>query len=391
MPIERIEVFVTDLPTRLRRQTSSGAYDTGAPGTILGKPVLVKIYADGVVGYGQVRPISPGHFLAETVHSVVGAITDIYGPLLLGRDLFDLESMGSTFDRVLPGNPNARAVLDHAIHDAMGKALDVPVYKLLGGLCQPRIPLEWSVSMADEQEVMIAEACRAVEEFGIRVLCLKAGGPGGWQQDVKNFAAVRSALGDDVVLGVDPNTAWSVSGAIRATQAMMQYGLGYVEQPIERRDLAGLAAIRSTLQGIPLMADESLFTLQDAYALAEAHAVDALCIKLYKTGGLQPAKKIAAVAEAANMKLNIGGLAVLSQLEAAAAAHFYASTPEHRVLPAAEFLFGLGVIGPDPLVPVTEFVCRDGYVEPPRGPGLGVAVDNQAIKRYTLRREVVKK
>src|SRR3990172_6810959 len=109
MKIERIEVFVTDLPNRLQRQMSSGAWDTGPAGSLLGKPVLVKIYAEGVVGCGQIRSISPGHFIPETVYSVVAAITEIYGPRLIGRDLSDLDWMWTMFDRVLPGNFNAQS------------------------------------------------------------------------------------------------------------------------------------------------------------------------------------------------------------------------------------------------------------------------------------------
>ena len=131
--IDRIEVFVTELPTRIQRTFSSGSWDTGAPKQLLGKPVLVRIFADGVVGYGQIRPISPGHFVADTVHSTVAAITEIYGPLLIGRELADLESMHELFDSRLAGNPAARAVLDIAIHDALGKAFGVPVHKLIGG------------------------------------------------------------------------------------------------------------------------------------------------------------------------------------------------------------------------------------------------------------------
>lgn len=389
MPIERIEIFVTDLPTRLQRQVSSGSYDTGPSGQLIGKPVLVRISADGVSGYGQIRPITPGHFLPDTVHSVVSAVRDVYGPLLIARDLFALESIWETFDRRLPGNLNARALLDHALHDAMGKALGVPAYQLLGGLCQPRIPLEWSVSMADSPTTMVTEARRAVEEHGIRVLCLKAGGPGGWERDVRNFAAVREALGDGVSIGVDPNCGWPVDEAIRAVRAMTTYGLAYVEQPVERHDHAGLAAIRRAAAGVAVMADESVMTLQDAHALATSRAVDVFCMKLYKMGGLRQAKKIAAVAESANIRVNVGGLAVLSQLEAAAGAHLYASTAANRVMPAAEFVFGLGVIGPDPLVPETDFLARDGYVEVPRGPGLGVTIDERALAKHTLLREVV--
>lgn len=388
--IDRIEIFVTELPVRLKRIFSSGSYDTGPLGRVLGKPVLVRIHADGVVGCAQIRPIAPGHFVADTTHSVVAAIREIYGPDLLGRDIFDIEGITERFDLRLAGNPAARAVLDIALHDAMGKAVGLPVHKLIGGACQPVIPLEWSVSLADDVGVMVAEATRAVDEFGIQVLCLKAADRRGWRQDVRHFEAVRKAVGDEVVIGVDPNTGWSVADAIAATHALRPFDLGYIEQPVARRNLRGMAAVRREAAGVPVMADEGLFTPQDAYALAEAGAADALCIKLYKIGGLTPARKIAAVAEAADIQLNVGGLATQSQLEAAAAAHFYASVPQRRMMGAGEFVFGLNTTAPDPLVPETEFVVRNGSVAVPSGPGLGVTIDEDALKKHTLLHEVVK-
>jgi muconate cycloisomerase len=388
--IDRIEVFVTALPVRVQRVFASGAWDTGPAEELLGKPVLVKIHADGVVGYGQIRPISPGHFVSDTTHSVVSAITEVYGRCLLGKRLFDIESITEAMDSRLAGNPAARAALDAALFDAMGKALGVPVHDLLGGCSQPRIPLEWSVSLADDVGVIVAEAVKAVDKYGIRVLCIKAADRRGWRQDVKHFEAVRRAVGDDVVIGVDPNTGWTVAESISALHALREFDLGYLEQPVLRRDLAGLAAIRREARGVPLMADESLFTLQDAHALAEAQAVDAFCIKLYKVGGLSAARKIAAIAEAANIQLNCGGLAPMSQLDAAATAHFYASIPARRMFGAGEFVLGLNTIAADPLVPQTDFVLRDGHVDVPRGPGLGIVIDDAAVKANTLLHHVVK-
>lgn len=387
--IDRIEVFITELPTRVRRTFSSGSYDTGAPREALGKPVVVRLHDDGAVGWGQIRPISPGHFVADTVHSVVAAITEIYGPLLLGRRAWEFEAIQASFDDRLAGNPAARAVLDIALHDLLGRQLGVPVASLLGGAGESVIPIEWSVSLHEDPQVMIAEAERAVHEFGIRVLCLKAAGKAGWRQDVRNFEAVRRALGEDVVIGVDPNTGWSYPETLAYLDAVRAFDLGYLEQPTERRDLRTLALIRAQAAGVPVMADESLFTLSDAFALAEARAVDVFCIKLYKVGGLSAARKIAAVAEAANIRLNLGGLAVLSQLEAAASAHFCASIPARRMFGAAEFAFALDTVGSDPLVPESALVLKDGKVGLPTGPGLGVVVDEAALARSTIHRTVV--
>jgi len=384
MNIDRIEIFVTALPTRVQRIFSSGKYDTGPAERLLSKPVLVKVHAEGVTGVGQIRPISPGHFVADTTHSVVAAIKEIYGPALIGRSIFDIESINEMFGARLANNPAARAVLDIAVRDAMGKALKQPLFNLLGGCCQPRIPLEWSVSMAEEMSTMVAEAKRAVDEFGIRVLCLKMADRRGWRYDVKVFETVRRAVGNDVMIGVDPNTGWSMADALSAIRELKTLGLGYIEQPIARRDFRGLAEIRRAADGVPVMADEALFTIQDAYALAEARAVDAFCIKLYKIGGLTTAKKIASIAEAANIRLNCGGLAVQSQLEAAAGAHFYASTPAAQMMGAAEFVFGLNATANDPICVESDFVVRDGHVDVPRGPGLGVEIDEAALAKHTL-------
>jgi L-alanine-DL-glutamate epimerase-like enolase superfamily enzyme len=150
-----------------------------------------------------------------------------------------------------------------------------------------------------------------------------------------------------------------------------------------------MAAIRRAATGVPLMADEACQSIHDAHAIIVAEAADVLCIKLYKHGGITPARKIAAIAEAGNIKINCGGLAVLSQLEAAAGAHFYASRSAEHVMPAGEFIFGLGVMGPDPLVAESDFVVKDGHVAPPSGPGLGITIDENALDELTLLKESV--
>jgi L-alanine-DL-glutamate epimerase-like enolase superfamily enzyme len=389
MRIERIEIRVTDLKTRLQRQRSTGPYDTGPLGALLGKPVLVKIHAEGVVGYGQIRPLAPHHAMPDTYATMISMIKDVCGARLIGQRIFDLESIHGLFDSMAPADYMARAAVDAALHDAMGKAMKQPVYNLIGGLAQPRIPLEWSISMAPDPKTMVADAGRALNEFGIRVLCMKSGHPNGWQEDANNFRAIREAVGPKVTLGMDPNTGWTVTDTLQALRSLREHRVDYLEQPVKRHDLAGMAAIRRAATGVPLMADESCLSIQDAHAIIAAEAADVLCIKLYKHGGITPARKIAAIAEAANIKINCGGLAVLSQLDAAAGAHFYASRPADQVMPAGEFIFGLGVIGPDPLVAETDFTVKDGHVTPPGGPGLGINVSERGLDAITLLQETV--
>jgi L-alanine-DL-glutamate epimerase-like enolase superfamily enzyme len=328
--------------------------------------------------------------MPDTYATMISMIKEVCGPRLIGQRIFDVEGIHALFDTLAPANYMARAALDVALYDAMGKATKQPVYNLIGGLAQPSIPLEWSISMADDPNKMVADAERAVHEFGIKVLCMKSGHPKGWREDVRNFETIRAAVGTDIAFGMDPNTGWTVADTLNALRALRDARVDYIEQPVKRHDLAGMAAIRRAATGVPLMADEACGSLYDAHAIIAAEAADVLCIKLYKHGGITPARKIAALAEAANLKINCGGLAVLSQLEAAAGAHFYASRPAAHVMPAGEFIFGLGVIGPDPLVPDTDFVVKDGHVTPPSGPGLGIEVSARAIEVHTLLTEVVR-
>lgn len=389
MKIERIEVRITEMPVRIKRIFSSGTYDSGPAGRLLGKPVFLRLMGEGLEGHAQIRPISPGHFVADTSESVVAAIREVFGPLLIGKSVFDTEAIEEVLTSRLAGNPAARALIDIALHDAMGKALGVPVHQLIGGRAQSQIELEWSVSLADDVGAMIEEARAAVDDYGIRVLCLKAAGKGGWRRDVDNFAKVRAALGDEVMIGVDPNTGWTVAETIAFMRAVRDYDLGYVEQPVPRRDIRGMAEIRSQARGVPLMADEGVFTLSDAADLAVARAVDVYCIKLYKVGGFTPARKIAALGEAHGILINSGGLAVASQFEAAASCHFCATIPVRRTFGAAEFAFGVGPKGPDPLVAEGVMSIADGKVDVPKGPGLGLTLDHQALERMTLHKVLI--
>src|SRR5262249_40195243 len=264
MRIERIEIFVTDLTRRLQRQRSTGSYDTGAPGTLIGKPVLVKIFAEGIVGYGQIRPLAPHPSVPDTYATMISMIRDVCGDQLIGQRVFDIEAIHAMFERIAPANYMARAVVDCALYDAMGKASGRPVYDLIGGLAQPLIPLEWSISMANDPRQMVADAERARNEFGIKVLCMKAGHSKGWREDVENFAAIRKAVGADVAIGMDPNTGWTVADTLRALDALKDERVDYLEQPVNRHDLAGMAAIRRASTGVPLMADEACGSVQDA-------------------------------------------------------------------------------------------------------------------------------
>ncbi|MBI4329706.1 MAG: hypothetical protein HY673_00310 [Chloroflexi bacterium] len=380
MKITKLEVILLGVGIRFARTNARGVITK--PGTP-SKIVLLKLHTDeGVTGTGSVRPNQPTQ--PENPQSTIAAIKDYFGPAILGEDPFDIEKILAKCDRLLPGNSFPKMAIDLALHDVMGKAMGVPVYKLLGGLYWDSIPLEWSLGMNPTDE-MVREATGAVEKYGVKYVCVKVAGPAGWKQDVKNVAAVRAALGDGIALGIDANELYSPAVAVKAIRKMEEYDLYYVEQPVPRWDLAGMARVRHAVE-TPIMADEGVFTLQEAVGNIQAGAVDILCLKLPKHGGLHRAKKIAAVGEAFHVPVNLGAYGD-SGVGAAAAAHFYAST--RNMFPAAEFIGDLANLEHDLLTEETKFVIKDGSTVVPKRPGLGVEVDEKAVAKYTLDKWVV--
>src|ERR1700744_3395463 len=131
MRIERIEISVTDLKTRRQRQRSTGPYDTGAPGALLGKPVLGTLFAEGVVGYGQIRPLAPHHAMPDTYATMISMIKEVWGPRLVGQSIFDVETIHTLFDSLAPANFMARAAGGGAVFHAVGKGVKETGYNLI--------------------------------------------------------------------------------------------------------------------------------------------------------------------------------------------------------------------------------------------------------------------
>jgi muconate cycloisomerase len=376
MAITKVEIIPLDILFRLQRRLSRGPVVQGDRGVLKGKPVLVRIHSEeGAVGNGEARPHQP--FQGETTQSVVSAIRDFYAPVLLGEDPFNMERIVSKFDGVLPGNPYARAAIDFALYDLMGKLLNVPVYKLLGGLYWEEIPLEWSVGL-NPAELMLNEVTTCIEKYGVKVFCLKVGPSERWKEDVETFKAIRKAVGDDIAIGIDANAAYSPSVAIKAIRQMEEFNLNYAEQPVPASDLEGMIKVRGAVN-TPILADESVYTVQDAFQILRTGAADVLCVKTSKPGGLFNSKKIAAVADGCNSLVNVAGTAQGVRIEAAANAHFYAST--RNIFPAGEFV--MGITEEDPIAS-QPFTIKNGCVTVPKSPGLGVEIDEKALAKYSL-------
>ena len=381
--IDRVEIIPIDVVPRNKRRIPTGPHLYGGAGSWVGRPVMVKVCAGGLTGWGETRPVNP--FVGETAAGMFACLRDFYGPLCIGRDAFRIEDILRGCEQGLPKNPAALAVLDLALHDLIGKALDVPVHTLLGGACRDRIEMEWSLGLSDEKS-MIEEAIRAIEKYGVRYLCVKIGPAVQIDTDVRVVAAVRKALGNDVFLGVDANTTYDRVNAVRLVERLAETGLTYFEQPGPAEALGDMRWIRDRA-GVAILADESVYSASDAANIIAAQAADVLGLKFYKCGGLRRSREIAVIAGAAGLQVNCAGTANGSYIEAIAGAHLSAAIPNHAF--GAEFMMGLPAVDTDTLVRNRPIDVRDGCCNLPTGPGLGIEVDEAEVMRNKLAHEVV--
>ena len=205
-------------------------------------------------------------------------------------------------DLAIKGYPYAKTALDEALHDIKGKALGVPVYELLGGLYREEIPLAHSLGWLDYDEAT-AEAAAAVAE-GIRTIKIKVGRYGGVRRadrargPTRPWATMSTSSSTRTRDGPRRSTPSRSSGRCRSTR------IRYAEQPVEGS--ARMAQIARAVD-VPIMADESAWTPQDVLEIVERGAADMISLYTTKPGGLFKAKKVAAVAEAAGLPLNVNG------------------------------------------------------------------------------------
>ena len=276
-------------------------------------------------------------------------------------------------DRSASRNIAAKSSLETAAFDAFGKALDVPVYSLLGGAVRDRFPVLWSLASGDPiQEIEEAEAKLSARLHNVFKVKIGARSP---DDDLKRLKQIGKALEGRATLIVDVNQAWSETTTLRSLPALKDIGVELIEQPLPSWNSAGMARVRAR-SPIPLMADESVFSIHDALALAKANAVDVFSLKLVKHGGLLALRNVAAVAEAAGIEL-YGGCVLESSIGAAAHLHAFATLRNLE--------WGCEHFGPQILCDdlVTEpLVFEDFNVMLPSGPGLGLELDEEKVRRY---------
>lgn len=352
-----VTATIIAIPRAARLTLSGGSRDDATT-------VLVELETDaGIVGIGQTL-VDPPAFGAAGIKADIDAYLS---PLLIGQSPLDVTHLHGMMERTLPGRRAVHAAIDLALWDIKGRALGVPVYQLLGGRVREGIALMAMVSHSDPEAM-----ARETEELlrtPYPALKMKIGM--GVAEDIARYRAVREAAGDRAVIQVDGNGGYSLAQAITALDAMARLGgLGMIEQPVARMD--DLAALVGRFSA-PVMADES-FDGPDALAeVVKRGAAQAAFLKLPRQGGILGALKATHIADATGIDLSV---AVYYDVLTAAAAHVAAALPA-IIWPSFITRLSDSVLT-EPLAPVGTLL------RVPEGPGLGVTLDPEKVRRYTV-------
>jgi muconate/chloromuconate cycloisomerase len=369
MKIADVRVIQADMPVERPHKMSFTTLETM-------NFVFVRMEtADGLVGWGEAACLGGPTWSEESSESVAATIERYIAPWLVGREASEIEPLARELARRVQGNPFARAAVEMALWDLNGKALGVPVHRLLGGRVRDRVPLSWSLAVADhdaEVEEARAKVARGHRIFKIKTAALPLA------EDIARVKRLREALGPDISLRVDANQGWDRSTALKAIRALEAWNLDFVEQPVPRWDLEGMAEIAKRVS-VPIMADESCFSPHDALAIAHLGGVSILGLKVTKSAGISNTLAIARIAEAAGMTCYVG---CMIETSLGTAAYLQVA------LAAAPVTWGCELFGPLLLkgdVVRDPVRYADGCILGLDKPGLGVEVDEAAIKEWARR------
>ena len=338
--------------------------------------LLVRIHTDeGIVGLGEASctPRWSGEDQVTGAH----LIHTYLEPLLVGENPVDVARLAQNFSRAFAANFFTKAAVEMALWDIAGKAAGKPVYELLGGKVRQFVPTKWSVSGVEPEAA--AKIARWAVAEGFKAMKVKVGTEP--DRDAARVRAVRAAIGNDIKLGVDANGGWSASVAVNIIERLIEFGLYFVEQPLPPADLMELVDLKKLLR-VPIVADESICTRQDAVTLARLNAADVFSIYVGKAGGIGEARKIAEFAQSAGLKCTVGSNLELG-VGSAAMVHLAIAT---RGITAEDY--PCDIIGPfyyqDDIVR-QPLPIKPGEARPNALPGLGIELNEEKVERYRVR------
>lgn len=354
--------------------------------------VIVKMYTDeGVTGLGEGCTLGP-FYCGESQETVMGIIANhLFPKVLEGADPFNLDPIHYQMNKVVYGNTVAKAAVDYAMNDIIGKTLGVPLYKLMGGKFCDKIPTRASVGI-DDPDKMAAKAAH-IHELGFGGIKMKVGLEP--LLDIERVKAIRKAVGPDMLIDIDVNGAYSPKDAIFVLKRVQDCGNIIVEQPVNRDDLSGMQLVRRSVD-VPIGACEAALTQQQIMRIIKMEAADFFNYKMTRSGGLFPAKQSIRMIEAAGLFV-VASEQLGTSVELSAMGHLAFST-RSLAWPGG---FAAGVMGmagkfttedSDADIVDNPMLVKGGHLYAPSDrPGLGVELVEEKWRRYlTPGKEIVR-
>lgn len=369
MKITAIHLYAIRLPLRNPFIVSYGTYPDMPS-------IIVKLETDeGIIGYGE--GVADEHVTGETWESTFHVLKHTLAPALLGKNPMNIEKIHDIMNQTIYGVPTAKAAIDIACFDVMGKKLGQPVYQLIGGRYHEEFPITHVLSI-NSPENMAEEAASMINK-GYQSFKMKVGTD--VKKDVERIEAVREQVGNDVAIRVDVNQGWKNSATtLTALRSLKHLDIDWIEQPVIADDIDAMAYIRSKTD-LSLMIDEGLKGPREMRQIIQKQAADKVNIKLMKCGGIYPAVKLAHQAEMAGIECQIGSM-VESSVASAAGFHVAFSK---KIITSVEltgplkFTKDIGNLSYDvPFIRLTE------------KPGLGVDVDEDILNELTVFQDIVR-
>ncbi|MCT3253229.1 dipeptide epimerase [Lentilactobacillus buchneri] len=311
--IKKIDVQEAAVPLKRPFKTALRTVTTA-------QTLIVKITAsDGKVGYGEAAPTPV--ITGDTLPSIESAVNDVIGPKLISKPLFDSADIKATIDQSMVHNSSPKAALNIAVNDLLAQSYGVPLYQLLGGHSD-HITTDYTVSVGTIED-MITQAQDLITK-GFTTLKIKVGDDSE-EADLDKIVAIRKAVGPAIQIRLDANQGWHPKQAVAVINRMRELNLNVqlVEQPVKATDFDGLAYVTANTTTM-IMADESIFSIEDAARIISMRGCDIINLKLMKAGGIDNAVKINTLAEAAGIPCMVGSM-IESSVSVTAAAHLAAA------------------------------------------------------------------
>jgi L-alanine-DL-glutamate epimerase-like enolase superfamily enzyme len=348
--ITGVEYFMLDLPMDTPYVI---AYETISET----KNIVLKITtSDGLTGWGCAAPDK--EITRESPEDVIRAIENTIIPMLKGENPFGIARFNDLLKQQIPAMKSSMAMVDIALHDLLARKAHLPLYQLMGGF-RHKIPTSITIGIMTLPETM--ELATKYWNEGFRILKLKGGL--NMEEDVEKVFKLREHFGEQLVLRFDANQGYSVAESISFVELAQSARIEIFEQPTAYGNEEAMKKVVSKVS-VPVMADESIRSLKDAFRLSSNEMMDMVNIKIMKVGGLLEAQHINSVAKAAGMEVMVGCLDECA-LGIAAGLHFTLSRPNVEYADLDGHLELLN----DPFTNL--FKIEEGWIIPSQNEGLG--------------------